>query len=105
VVRTPELERAADENPRPVILQRLADLAGALHNTPLKKQLDAMARRISTRESTPSRTGNRSLIECERGTDQLKAGNVRARRQWIPSHGSALSMSPGDLFALEGRAS
>jgi len=33
---------------------------------------------------------NRSLIECERTTDQLKAGNVRVRRQWIPSHVSAL---------------
>jgi hypothetical protein len=28
---------------------------------------------------------------CERTTDQPIAGNVRARRQWIPSHGSALS--------------
>src|SRR6266446_2525208 len=53
--------------------------------------------------SASARSGitNRSLIECERTTDQPLAGNVRARRQWIPSHGSALPRPPGDFFAVE----
>src|SRR6267154_420097 len=53
--------------------------------------------------SASARSGitNRSLIECERTTDQPLAGNVRARRQWLPSHGSALSRPPGGLFAVE----
>ena len=59
---------------------------------PIRSPLSASARSGIT---------NRSLIECERTTDQPIAGNVRARRQWIPSHGSALSMPPGDVFAVE----
>lgn len=57
VVRTPELTAAVHENPRPVVLQRLADMATALGNAPLGRQLDAAARRVSPRISSPSRTG------------------------------------------------
>lgn len=63
VVRTPELERATLHKPRPVILQRLADMAAALHNDPLARQLDAAARRLSGRISPPSRTGIGTRIE------------------------------------------
>jgi hypothetical protein len=57
VVRTPDLEARVEKNPRPVILQRLADLAAGLHNEPLARQLEEMVHRISNRQSTPSRTG------------------------------------------------
>jgi Fic family protein len=63
VVRGPELENATREKPRPVILQRLADMAGELGNEPLARQLDAMARRISTRITPPSRTGVGTRIQ------------------------------------------
>lgn len=57
VVRTPDLEVRVEKNPRPVILQRLADLATELHNEPLARQLERLVRRISNRQSTPARTG------------------------------------------------
>lgn len=57
ILRTPDLDRAVTANPRPQVLQRLADMAKALGNTALAKQLDAAARRVSERIATPSRTG------------------------------------------------
>jgi hypothetical protein len=57
VIRTPDLERATSDWPRPQVLQRLADVAAAIDNKPLARQLDAAARRISTRSAPPSRTG------------------------------------------------
>lgn len=57
VIRTPDLEMAVDRNPRPVILKRLAGLAAELHNSPLARQLEQLVRRISSRMTTPSRTG------------------------------------------------
>lgn len=57
VVRTQDLEARVEENPRPVILQRLADLAAKLHNDPLARQLERLVRRISSRRTTPARTG------------------------------------------------
>lgn len=63
VIRTPDLESASTEKPRAATLQRLADMAGALHNDPLARQLDAAARRISARISPPSRTGVGTRIQ------------------------------------------
>ncbi len=57
VVRTPDLEDRVEQNPRPVILQRLADLATELGNEPLARQLERLVRRIANRQSTPARTG------------------------------------------------
>ena len=57
VIRTPELEGASAEKPRAATLQRLADMANALNNAALARQLDSAARRISARISSPSRTG------------------------------------------------
>ena len=62
ILRTPDLERAVAENPRPQVLQRLADMANALGNRALAEQLDAAARRVSERVATPSRTGVGSRI-------------------------------------------
>ena len=63
VIRTPDLESASTERPRAATLQRLADVAGALNNDPLARQLDAAARRISARISPPSRTGVGTRIQ------------------------------------------
>jgi hypothetical protein len=41
VILTPELESASTENSRAATLQRLADMAGALNNGPLARQLAA----------------------------------------------------------------
>jgi hypothetical protein len=57
IIRTPDLESASMENPRAATLQRLADMAGALNNASLARQLDAAARRISARMNSPSRMG------------------------------------------------
>ena len=57
VIRTPDLEVGVADNPRPQILQRLADMAGTLGNTPLARQLDRAARRISPKIMSPARTG------------------------------------------------
>jgi hypothetical protein len=63
IVRAPELQDAVEKNPRPVILQRMADIAGSLGNHPLGRQLDAAVRRISARTTSPSRTGVGTRIQ------------------------------------------
>src|SRR5882762_10249238 len=77
---------------------------GTLWDTATLKRTENCHQGCATESSlsASARSGitNRSLMECERTTDQPIAGNVRARRQWLPSHGSALSMPRGDLFAL-----
>lgn len=63
VILTPELESASTDNPRAATLQRLADLAAALNNGPLARQLNAAARRVSARINSPSRTGIGTRIQ------------------------------------------
>ncbi len=63
VLRTPDLERAATDAPRPVVLQRLADMANELQNRALADQLDAVARQISGHIAPPARTGVGTRIE------------------------------------------
>ncbi len=75
VVRTPELERAWSENRRPVILHRLADMAGALRNVSLARQLEAAARRVSARISSPSRTGVGTRITLPEVLQQAPRGS------------------------------
>jgi len=90
IVRVPELEDSVDKNPRPVILQRLADIAGSLGNQSLGRQLDAAARRISTRTTSPSRTGVGTRIQIPqvlresergRGSPWLDEQAMRLARQ------------------------
>jgi Fic family protein len=75
IVRAPELESAVDRNPRPVILQRLADIAGSLGNKSLGRQLDAAARRISTRTTSPSRTGVGTRIQIPQVLRESERGS------------------------------
>jgi Fic family protein len=90
VVRTPELAATTQENPRPLVLQRLADMATALGNDSLGRQLDAAARRVSSRVSSPSRTGvgtririSTALRSTPRGTGSpwLDEQSMRLTRQ------------------------
>ena len=57
VIRNPDLDAALADNPRPQILQRIADIASQAGNTSLGKQLDAAARRLSSTVVPPARTG------------------------------------------------
>jgi Fic/DOC family protein len=75
VVRTPDLERASNENPRPVLLHRLADMAGALKNASLARQLEAAARNVSGRISSPSRTGVGTRITVPQVLQQAHRGS------------------------------
>lgn len=90
VVRTPDLEAAVKRNPRPVILQRLAGLAGELHNEPLARQIGEQVARISHRQTPRSRTGVGQRIavpevlkDAPRGTGSpwLDAQAIRLYRQ------------------------
>src|SRR5882762_7747223 len=69
---------------------------GTLWDTATLKRTENCHQGCATESSlsASARSGitNRSLMECERTTDQPIAGNVRAQRQWIPSRGSALSI-------------
>jgi hypothetical protein len=95
VVRTPDLEACVEKNPRPVILQRLADLAAELHNEPLARQLEQLVRRISSRASTPARTGigtriavPKALQDAPRGIGSpwLDAQAMRLAREETEAH-------------------
>ena len=56
-LREADVREAAEENPRPIRLQRLADLAGGLGNEPLRRLLDYAARATSEHAAPPARTG------------------------------------------------
>jgi hypothetical protein len=75
VVRTPDLESAVERNSRPVILKRLADLAAELHNDPLARQLEQLVRRISHRDTTPSRTGIGTRIAVPQVLQEVPRGS------------------------------
>jgi hypothetical protein len=75
IVRTPDLDRASTEEPRAATLQRLADIAGALNNTALSRQLDATAGRISARISSPSRTGVGTRIQVPQVLQEIPRGS------------------------------
>ncbi len=74
VVRTPHLERAVERYPRPVVLQRLADIANEVGNTSLARMLDAAAAQVSARYSSPSRTGVGTRIIVSAALRAIPAG-------------------------------
>ncbi|HZK79171.1 MAG TPA: Fic family protein [Gemmatimonadaceae bacterium] len=63
VIKGPDLDAALNEAPRPLVIQRLADLAGQVGNTSLAKQLDSASRRHSATVAHPARTGVGSRIK------------------------------------------
>jgi Fic family protein len=56
-LRTQDLDDALMRHRRPVVVQRLADLAAEAGNSSLGRQLDAASRRVSAHIVPPSRTG------------------------------------------------
>ncbi|MGQ0524028.1 MAG: Fic family protein [Betaproteobacteria bacterium] len=90
VIRTPDLEDALKANPRPTVLQRVADLAKELGNTSLASQLDAAASRLSAHVVSPGRTGVGTRIVVpqivldstrDRSTPWLDEQRMRLARQ------------------------
>ena len=57
VITTKSLNDAITRHPRPVVIQRLADLAAEAGNASLARQFDAAARRVSAHVAPPARTG------------------------------------------------
>jgi hypothetical protein len=101
VVRTPDLEAAVERNPRPVIVNRIGDLAAELHNESLARQLARLVRRISHRETTPSRTGvgTRILVppvlqDAQRGTGS----------PWLDAQAMRLARQEADIERIVGAA-
>lgn len=94
VVRTPELEARVEQSPRPVILQRLADLAAKLHNDSLARQLEHLVRRISSRQTTPIRTGVGTRIAIPEVLQNAQRG---AGSPWLDAQ--AMRLARGEMEA------
>lgn len=101
VVRTGDLEAAVERNPRPVILKRNADLAAELHNEPLARQLEQLVRRISNRETTPSRTGVGTRITVPETLSEMPRGSGSP---WLDAQAMRLARQEADIGRIVGKA-
>jgi hypothetical protein len=99
VILTPELESASTENPRAATLQRLADLAGALNNGPLARQLNAAARRVSVRINSPSRTGIGTRIQVPSVLQHAPRGSGSP---WLDEQAMRLARQETEIHAVIG---
>lgn len=99
VIRTPDLESASTENPQAATLQRLADMASALNNTALARQLDAAARRISARISPPSRTGVGTRIQVPQVLQHTPRGSGSP---WLDEQAMRLARQEAETLAVIG---
>jgi Fic family protein len=100
VVRTPDLNDAIEDNPRPVILQRLADMAAELNNAGLARQLAAAVRRISTRTTSPSRTGVGTRIRIPQ---VLRQAPRASGSPWLDEQSMRLARQETEIQALIGK--
>jgi Fic family protein len=98
-LREADLREAAEESPRPVVLQRLADLAGGLGNRPLQRQLDAAARAVSAYVTPPARTGVGSRIIVPRA---LAASRSGAGSPWVDAQAMRLDRQEREVSELIG---
>lgn len=78
VLRQPDLDWALQVAPRPVILQRIADIASAVGNKALQRQLDRAARSISSARVTPTTTGIGTRVVIPEALTTLPAGRGTA---------------------------
>lgn len=101
VVRTPDLEACVEKNPRPVILQRLANLAAELRNEPLSRQLNQLVRRISSRRSTPARTGVGTRIAVPKALQRAPRGTGSP---WLDTQAMRLAREAADAHRIIGGA-
>lgn len=99
VIRTPDLEARVEKDPRPVILQRLADLAAELHNEPLARQLAQLVRRISNRQSTPARTGIGTRIVVPKVLREAPRG---AGSPWLDEQAMRLAREEAEVDRVVG---
>jgi len=99
VIRTPDLETASTERPRAATLQRLADMAAALNNDPLARQLDAAARRVSARVSPPSRTGVGTRIQVPSVLQRSPRGSGSP---WLDEQAMRLARQEAEIRDLVG---
>jgi Fic/DOC family len=102
VLRTSELEAAVASNPRPVVMQRLADMAALLHNDPLASQLRAAVRRASARITSPSRTGVGTRIEVPQVLRESRRGTGSP---WLDEQAMRLVRQRAEIDELIGDAS
>jgi Fic/DOC family len=102
VLRTSELEAAMAGNPRPVVMQRLADMAALLHNDPLASQLRAAVRRVSARITSPSRTGVGTRIEVPQVLRESRRGTGSP---WLDEQAMRLVRQRAEIDELIGDAS
>jgi Fic family protein len=101
VVRTPDLEAAVEKNPKPVILQRLADLANELRNESLARQLSQLVRRNSSRETSPSRTGIGTRITVPAVLQTAARGSGSP---WLDEQAMRLAREVADVHRIVGAA-
>ena len=101
VVRTPDLQAAVERNPRPVILKRIADLAAELHNESLARQLEQLVRRISHRETSPSRTGVGTRITVPSTLKEVPRGTGSP---WLDAQAMRLARQEADIRRIVGKA-
>ena len=99
VIRTPDLESASTEKPRAATLQRLADMAIALNNAALARQLDSAARRISARISSPSRTGVGTRIQIPQILQHAPRGSGSP---WLDEQTMRLARQEAEIQELIG---
>ena len=100
ILRTPELAAAVEKNPRPVIVKRLSALAAELGNEPLARQLEHLVRRISHRETSPSRTGVGTRIAVPQ---VLRAASRGSGSPWLDEQAMRLERQESEVGRLVGR--
>ncbi len=74
VLPQPQLDASIEAAPRPVVLQRIADIASDAGNPSLSRQLDQAAKRVSSTRVTPSRTGVGGRIVVPAVVQELARG-------------------------------
>jgi hypothetical protein len=97
VLRQPDLDRALEQAPRPVILQRIADIAGSVGNKALQRQLDRAARNISSARATPATTGIGTRVMIPAALTNLPVGRGSA---WTDAQVARLTRQVATVDAL-----
>ena len=97
VLPQPTLEAALEIGARPIILQRLADIAGRVGNASLERQLDRAARAHSTARATPNVTGVGTRIVVPEVLQQIPVGTGTP---WTDAQQTRLARQVAEVDAL-----
>jgi hypothetical protein len=98
-LRTPDIDRVLRDNRRPVVTQRLADIAMQAGNAGLAKQLDAAARRVSSTSAQPARTGVGTRIQVPQVFGARRVGTAKP---WLDEQLMRLDRQLGDVARIVG---